>query len=82
MRSYPFALRLAAAGDLFRVHKLVSEAAEWLRTSKDTDQWAKPWPDRARRNERMLNDLLKGKTDVKATAMVRGLDADLSSADC
>jgi len=62
VRSYPFALRLAAAGDLFRVHKLVSEAAEWLRTSKDTDQWAKPWPDRARRNERMLNDLLKGKT--------------------
>lgn len=44
------------------VDGLVREAAEWLRTSKDTDQWAKPWPDRIRHRERILNDLLKGKT--------------------
>lgn len=49
-------------GDLDAVCGLVREAAEWLRTSKNTDQWAKPWPDRARRRERMLDDLLKGKT--------------------
>jgi GNAT superfamily N-acetyltransferase len=30
--------------------------------SKDTDQWANPWPDRAGQRERLLNDLLKGKT--------------------
>ena len=41
---------------------LVREAARWLRTSKNTDQWTKPWPDRARHHERMLNDLVKGKT--------------------
>ena len=49
-------------GDLDAVSGLVREAAEWLRSSKDTDQWATPWPDRIRHRERMLNDLLKGKT--------------------
>jgi GNAT superfamily N-acetyltransferase len=49
-------------GDLDAVSGLVREAAEWLRTSKNTDQWAKPWPDRGRQRERILNDLLKGKT--------------------
>jgi GNAT superfamily N-acetyltransferase len=49
-------------GDLDAVSGLVREAAEWLRTSKNTDQWAQPWPNRIRQRERMLNDLLKGKT--------------------
>ena len=49
-------------GDVDAVSGLVRGAAEWLRTSKNTDQWAKPWPDRIRQRERMLNDLLKGKT--------------------
>ena len=49
-------------GDLDEVRTLVREATEWLRTSKDTDQWANPWPDRAGHRERILNDLLKGKT--------------------
>src|SRR5690242_15132193 len=49
-------------GNLKEVRGLVREAAEWLRTSKDTDQWANPWPDRAGQRERILNDLLKGKT--------------------
>lgn len=55
-------MRLGMPGDLGAVSGLVREAAEWLRTSKDTDQWATPWPDRIRHRERMLNDLLKGKT--------------------
>ena len=59
---FPFALRPAVLGDLDEVHGLVREAARWLRTSKDTDQWASPWPDRAGKLERILNDLLKGKT--------------------
>lgn len=59
---YPFALCLGMPGDLDAVSGLVREAAEWLRTSKDTDQWARPWPDRTRQRERMLIDLLKGKT--------------------
>jgi GNAT superfamily N-acetyltransferase len=59
---HPFALRLGMPGDLDAVSGLVRNAAEWLRASKNTDQWAKPWPDRARQRERMRNDLLKGKT--------------------
>lgn len=59
---FPFVLRLATPGDLDAVRGLVREAAEWLRTSKNTDQWAKPWPDRVGQQERILNDLLKGKT--------------------
>jgi GNAT superfamily N-acetyltransferase len=59
---YSFDLRLAVLADLDDVRGLVQEAADWLRTSKDTDQWAKPWPNRAGHRERILNDLLKGKT--------------------
>jgi GNAT superfamily N-acetyltransferase len=59
---YPFVLRLAVPGDFDEVRGLVREAADWLRTSKDTDQWANPWPDQAGHHERILNDLLKGKT--------------------
>ena len=62
MERYSFDLRLAVLADLDDVRGLVREAADWLRTSKDTDQWAKPWPNRAGHRERILNDLLKGKT--------------------
>jgi GNAT superfamily N-acetyltransferase len=58
---YSLALRLATPGDLHHVRGLVREASEWLR-GKDTDQWARPWPDQAGQQERILNDLLKGKT--------------------
>jgi hypothetical protein len=67
-------------GDLDAVSGLVRKAAEWLRTSKDTDQWAKPWPDRVRQRERMQNDLLKGKTwlvwDGEAAAATVTVDTD------
>lgn len=59
---YPFVLRLATPGDLDEVRELVREAAGWLRASKDTDQWATPWPDLTGHIERIRNDLLKGKT--------------------
>jgi GNAT superfamily N-acetyltransferase len=60
--SYSFALRLAVPGDLEEVRELIREAANWLRASKDTDQWENPWPDQAGQRERILNDLIKGKT--------------------
>jgi GNAT superfamily N-acetyltransferase len=59
---YPFVLRLATPGDLDVVRGLVREAADWLRASKDTDQWSSPWPDQAGHLERILNDLIKNKT--------------------
>jgi GNAT superfamily N-acetyltransferase len=67
-------------GDLEIVSELVREAAGWLRTSKNTDQWTKPWPNRARHRERMLNDLVKGKTwlvwDGGTAAATITVDAD------
>jgi len=62
MTEVPLVLRRARPGDLDKVRELVQEAAQWLRETKDTDQWAKPWPDQAGHIERILNDLLKGKT--------------------
>lgn len=76
---YPFVLRLALPGDLDSIVGLVREAAGWLR-SKGTDQWRKPWPDRARQRERILNDLFKGKTwlirDGKIIAATITIDTD------
>ena len=67
-------------GDLEAVSGLVREAAEWLRASKNTDQWAKPWPDRFRQRERMINDLFKGKTwlvwDGETAAATITIDTD------
>jgi GNAT superfamily N-acetyltransferase len=67
-------------GDLDVVHGLVREAADWLRSSKDTDQWAIPWPDLARQRDRILDDLVKGKTwlvwdGMKAAATIT-IDTD------
>jgi GNAT superfamily N-acetyltransferase len=44
------------------VRNLVREAAKWLRESKHTDQWARPWPDRAGQKRRMLDDIVRRKT--------------------
>jgi GNAT superfamily N-acetyltransferase len=78
--SESFVLRPAAPVNLNEVRRLVREAADWLRKSKITDQWAKPWPDLDRRDERMLNDLLKGKTwllwDGAAAAATITIDDD------
>ena len=77
---YPFALCLGMPGDLDAVSGLVRGAAEWLRTSKNTDQWARPWPDPIRQRERMQNDLLKGKTwliwDDETAAATITVDTD------
>lgn len=57
-----FILSPGTSGDVEHVRGLVRDATSWLRRSKRTDQWEKPWPDLARQNERILNDLMKGKT--------------------
>jgi ribosomal protein S18 acetylase RimI-like enzyme len=40
---------------------LIEEAAAWLRT-RNIDQWAKPWPDRAERDGRVRRGLESGET--------------------
>lgn len=77
---YPFVLRLGMPGDRETVSGLVRDAANWLRTCKNTDQWARPWPDRIRQRERILHDLVKGKTwlvwDGKTAAATITVDTD------
>jgi GNAT superfamily N-acetyltransferase len=43
------------------VLRLIKEASDWLKT-KDTDQWAEPWPTEKARDERVRRDLADGKT--------------------
>jgi GNAT superfamily N-acetyltransferase len=62
VESYPLVLRPATRKDLGAIRELVRDAADWLRTGKSTDQWVRPWPDRAGEQDRMRSDLAKGKT--------------------
>jgi GNAT superfamily N-acetyltransferase len=57
----PLTLRPATASDYHAILGLIKGATQWLPT-KGTDQWSKPWPDEQRRNARVREDLLGGKT--------------------
>jgi hypothetical protein len=58
----PFALRRATLDNLGEVLGLIEEAVEWLRRTKNTDQWATPWPDLESSVGRLRNDLRQRKT--------------------
>lgn len=60
--SYPFQLRLATARDLKGIFRLLDAATTWLRTTKDTDQWEKPWPTREARDGRVRAGVENGET--------------------
>jgi hypothetical protein len=57
----PLLLGRATERDLDAITGLIDEAAEWLRT-RNTDQWAQPWPSEEERSHRILKDLRAGKT--------------------
>jgi len=61
MPDWPITLRRGTVDDLGTIIRLIEEAAEWLR-DKSTDQWARPWPNRAGRDSRILASLSEGKT--------------------
>jgi ribosomal protein S18 acetylase RimI-like enzyme len=54
-------LRRATERDREVIIHLIDEAAAWLRT-KNTDQWAEPWPSEEDRGHRIVRDLHAGKT--------------------
>jgi GNAT superfamily N-acetyltransferase len=54
-------IALANPDDFDTVLGLIEEAAAWLRT-KETDQWSAPWPDRIKRDARVIRGLAGGKT--------------------
>ncbi len=60
MPQWPLQQRRAAVDHLDDIVRLFDEAALWLR-SKNTDQWARPWPNRACRDSRILASLQEGK---------------------
>lgn len=60
----PLRLDLCRAGeqDHDDIIGLIDAAADWLRRTKDTDQWAQPWRNEEDRSNRILRDLRAGRT--------------------
>jgi GNAT superfamily N-acetyltransferase len=56
-----FHMSRASEPDFTAIIGLIEEASLWLRT-RGTDQWAEPWPSEVGRNERIMDDLKRGKT--------------------
>src|SRR5215469_6493637 len=56
-------VRPAVTGDLRLILRMIDETADWLRT-KDTDQWARPWPSQEERDEQVRCGLEAGRTWV------------------
>jgi ribosomal protein S18 acetylase RimI-like enzyme len=61
MGDFAVVLRRAGVRDLDVITSLIDAAADWLRT-KNTDQWAQPWPSEEDRSHRILRDLRAEKT--------------------
>jgi GNAT superfamily N-acetyltransferase len=55
-------LRRADENDHDAIVGLIDAAAQWLRNTKDTDQWAQPWRSEEDRSNRIRRDLIAGKT--------------------
>jgi GNAT superfamily N-acetyltransferase len=62
VRTFTYTLCPATPQDLRKILRLVRGVSRWLRRRKNTDQWARPWPDRVRYKERLRSDLINGKT--------------------
>lgn len=48
-----YTIRLAKQADMPAILDLIDSAAKWLQACKDTDQWARPWPDEGSRDARV-----------------------------
>lgn len=77
MEHSPLSLRRATEHDHDSIVALIDGAAEWLH-SKNTDQWAQPWPSERDRSHRIRRDLRAGKTWVATAgrALIATLTAD------
>ena len=56
-----YVLSRASPADFETVRSLLWQAAQWLRT-KNTAQWAAPWPDESGRNENIKRAIEAGRT--------------------
>ena len=57
-----YTIRLAEPTDMPGILDLINSAAKWLQACKDTDQWARPWPDETRRDARVGQGIEDGLT--------------------
>lgn len=57
-----FLIRPAEMRDMTVILGLIDEAAVWLNREKGTDQWQRPWPDRAARDQRIRRGIKNGRT--------------------
>jgi GNAT superfamily N-acetyltransferase len=57
-----YRIRPAVPEDMTAVLGLIGEAARWLQETKGTDQWARPWPNKAARDERVAQGIENGLT--------------------
>ena len=70
-------IRRATVDDMETIiDDLIDDARAWL-PSKDTDQWARPWPSPAARDARVLRDLKAGRT-----WLVEDGDAPVATVTC
>jgi GNAT superfamily N-acetyltransferase len=60
-------IRRGTTGDADTIIGMIDEAADWLR-GKGTDQWARPWPNRAARDGRVRRGLRNGHTWIAEAA--------------
>ena len=61
MTRLPLALCQATPDERNVILELLNDSIRWLQ-GMGIDQWARPWPDEERRNERIVQDLAEGKT--------------------
>jgi GNAT superfamily N-acetyltransferase len=56
-----YTARPGSIDDLHAILGLIDQASGWLRT-RNTDQWATPWPNRSERDERVIRGLMDRRT--------------------
>jgi ribosomal protein S18 acetylase RimI-like enzyme len=55
-------IRRAEADDIPAIIGQIDSAAAWLQKEKNTNQWAKPWPNEETRNGRIIRGIDRGAT--------------------
>jgi ribosomal protein S18 acetylase RimI-like enzyme len=62
MSTYRYQIRRAERADMPAILDLIGSTAKWLQAYKDTDQWARPWPDEVSRDARVEQGIKDGLT--------------------
>lgn len=57
-----FQIRPAQLSDMPAIIGLIDQAAGWLHAEKGTDQWQRPWPDLAARDQRIRRGIKRDRT--------------------